>query len=228
MPERARSMAVDVISEFLHTGGPPLNADDAAIAIVDVLEREGFNLDRVRDARDDDEAAESRGRCVSHGEQEGDRDEGGKLRCPFVITDPNDCGYGDPCGRLLARPPQGEDHEAATVEKIIALIESNHGAYLIDKHRPEDLSAFIRGQFPSRDGTVAVHDAYVEPLDGGHRGYQARCWTCDWTGPEHLRGTETLGTEESRTHKRAAKTDAAAHRAGVSDEGGNQDDERRH
>jgi hypothetical protein len=122
------------------------------------------------------------------------------------------------------RSPQGEDHDAATVEKIIALIESNHGAYLIDKHRPEDLSAFIRGQFPSpsRDGTVAVHDAYVEPLDGGHRGYQARCWTCDWTGPEHLRGTETLGGEESRTHKRAAKADAAAHRAGESNERGNQ------
>jgi hypothetical protein len=67
-----------------------------------------------------------------------------------------------------------------------------------------------------------VHDAYVEPLDGGHRGYQARCWTCDWTGPEHLRGTETLGSEESRTHKRAAKADAAAHRADKGDEGGNQ------
>jgi hypothetical protein len=62
-------------------------------------------------------------------------------------------------------------------------------------------------------GIEAIHETYVEPLGGGQRGYQARCWSCTWTGPEHLRGPEQLGTPESRAHKRAAKQDAAQHRA---------------
>lgn len=55
------------------------------------------------------------------------------------------------------------------------------------------------------------HDSYVEPLDGGHKGYQAQCWDCDWHGPEHLRGGEPMGTEESRAHKKLAYRDAADH-----------------
>jgi hypothetical protein len=63
------------------------------------------------------------------------------------------------------------------------------------------------------DDEGGTHDAYVEPLEGGHKGYQARCWTCDWRGPEHLRRGELLGTPESRAHKNAARKEAAQHRA---------------
>lgn len=56
------------------------------------------------------------------------------------------------------------------------------------------------------------HDAYVDCLDGGYRGFQAACWSCKWRGPEHLRGDEEMGTDESRSHKRAARADAAEHR----------------
>lgn len=62
-----------------------------------------------------------------------------------------------------------------------------------------------------RDG----HGAYVAPLDGGWRGYQAGCWDCDWRGPEHLHGPEARampGTAEGRAHKRLAQQEAAAHR----------------
>jgi hypothetical protein len=55
------------------------------------------------------------------------------------------------------------------------------------------------------------HASYVECLDGGYRGYQARCWDCEWQGPEHLRGDEQLGSPESCAHKRNARADAAAH-----------------
>ena len=55
------------------------------------------------------------------------------------------------------------------------------------------------------------HNSYIECLDGGHKGYQARCWDCDWTGPEHLRGPEKIGTAESRAHKRHARQDAWQH-----------------
>jgi hypothetical protein len=55
------------------------------------------------------------------------------------------------------------------------------------------------------------HDGYVECIDGGYRGYQARCWDCDWVGEEHLRGDEPLGTDASRAHKYAARLEAAAH-----------------
>lgn len=56
------------------------------------------------------------------------------------------------------------------------------------------------------------HDAYVRPLDGGFKGYQAACWDCEFEGPEHLRGDEDMGTEESRRHKRSAQHEATAHR----------------
>lgn len=56
------------------------------------------------------------------------------------------------------------------------------------------------------------HDSYVNPLNGGCRGYQARCWDCDWTGPEHLRGDEQMGTPESRVHKNRVRAEAAQHR----------------
>lgn len=55
------------------------------------------------------------------------------------------------------------------------------------------------------------HDSYVDCLDGGYAGYQARCWDCDWEGPEHLRGDEEMGTPESRAHKHHAKEEAAQH-----------------
>jgi hypothetical protein len=55
------------------------------------------------------------------------------------------------------------------------------------------------------------HDAYIDCLDGGYRGYQARCWDCDWTGVEHLRGDEQMGTEASRAHKHNARLEAAEH-----------------
>jgi hypothetical protein len=55
------------------------------------------------------------------------------------------------------------------------------------------------------------HDAYAAPLDGGYKGYQARCWDCDWTGTEFLRGDEPMGTEASRQHKRKAQVEAAEH-----------------
>ena len=55
------------------------------------------------------------------------------------------------------------------------------------------------------------HDGYAATLDGGYKGYQARCWDCDWTGPEHLRGDEPMGTEASRVHKRKAQMDAGKH-----------------
>lgn len=67
-----------------------------------------------------------------------------------------------------------------------------------------------------RDG----HHAYAEPLDGGWRGYQGRCWDCDWHGPEYLRGDEEMGTEESRQHKENAHRDAARHRAETKPRGG--------
>lgn len=60
-----------------------------------------------------------------------------------------------------------------------------------------------------RDG----HTSYVDCLDGGYRGYQAACWDCDWRGPEHLRTPgEDMNTPHSRSHKIAAKQDAAEHR----------------
>lgn len=58
-----------------------------------------------------------------------------------------------------------------------------------------------------RDG----HASYVEPLDGGRAGYQARCWDCDWEGREHLRGDEPLDTPESRAHKQKARMESAVH-----------------
>lgn len=57
------------------------------------------------------------------------------------------------------------------------------------------------------------HDAYADCLDGGYRGYQARCWDCDWAGAIYLRGNEPMGTEASRQHKRNAQLEAAEHRA---------------
>ena len=57
------------------------------------------------------------------------------------------------------------------------------------------------------------HDSYAECLGGGHVGYQARCWDCGWRGPEHLRGDEPMGTDESRAHKTNARLDASAHLA---------------
>jgi CRISPR/Cas system-associated protein endoribonuclease Cas2 len=33
---------VDTVADLLHTGGPPLNADDAALAILDALVKDGF------------------------------------------------------------------------------------------------------------------------------------------------------------------------------------------
>lgn len=45
--------AVDAVAEFLHTDGPPLNADDAAVAIVDALTAAGFEVvpaDQLRGA----------------------------------------------------------------------------------------------------------------------------------------------------------------------------------
>lgn len=58
---------------------------------------------------------------------------------------------------------------------------------------------------------VRPHDAYTFPLEGGFRGYVARCWDCDWIGAEHLRGDEPMGTEASRNHKRQAQQEAAEH-----------------
>lgn len=55
------------------------------------------------------------------------------------------------------------------------------------------------------------HASYVECLDGGHQGYQARCGDCDWTGTEHLRGDEPLGTTKSRSHKILARIEAGEH-----------------
>ena len=56
------------------------------------------------------------------------------------------------------------------------------------------------------------HDGYCEALDGGYKGYQARCWDCDWTGTKYLRGDEEWGTDESRRHKRNAQIEVAEHR----------------
>jgi hypothetical protein len=78
------------------------------------------------------------------------------------------------------------------------------------------------GSARAGESDEGVHDAYVEPLGSGYRGFQARCWSCEWRGPEHLRGDEEMGTPESRAHKNAARADAAAHRAGESNKGGNQ------
>lgn len=55
------------------------------------------------------------------------------------------------------------------------------------------------------------HDSYIECLDGGYKGYQARCWNCGWTGPEYFRGDEQIGTPESRAHKQNARRDAWQH-----------------
>lgn len=57
------------------------------------------------------------------------------------------------------------------------------------------------------------HEVGYDCLEGGHRGYQAVCWTCGWRGPERLRGDEEMGTDESRAHKLAAKRDMLEHRA---------------
>lgn len=55
------------------------------------------------------------------------------------------------------------------------------------------------------------HDGYTFPMNGGYDGYQARCWDCDWTGPEHLRGDEPMGSDASRAHKAKARMDAGKH-----------------
>lgn len=55
------------------------------------------------------------------------------------------------------------------------------------------------------------HDSYIDCLDGGHKGYQARCWNCDWEGPQYLRGDEEIDTPESRVHKVNARHDAWQH-----------------
>jgi hypothetical protein len=55
------------------------------------------------------------------------------------------------------------------------------------------------------------HNSYTQPLDSGYRGYQARCWDCDWRGTEYLRGDEEMGTPESRAHKKNAHREAAEH-----------------
>lgn len=65
-----------------------------------------------------------------------------------------------------------------------------------------------------RDG----HDSYVQPLNGGFTGYQARCWNCEWIGPVHLRGDEPVGTPESRRHKMLARDEAYDHRAATKPE----------
>ena len=59
---------------------------------------------------------------------------------------------------------------------------------------------------------VGSHDVGVDVLDGGWRGFQACCWTCDWRGAEHLRGDEPMGTDASRAHKIAARKDMDRHR----------------
>jgi hypothetical protein len=56
------------------------------------------------------------------------------------------------------------------------------------------------------------HDAYTDVLEGGWKGFQARCWDCGWQGPERLRGDEEMGTPESQQHKANAHADAVAHR----------------
>lgn len=55
------------------------------------------------------------------------------------------------------------------------------------------------------------HDSYVYCIGGGHAGYQARCWNCDWEGAEYPRGDEPLGTPGSRAHKANARRDARQH-----------------
>lgn len=63
-------------------------------------------------------------------------------------------------------------------------------------------------EFPDDDDG---HDSYVQPLDGGYKGYQAKCWDCDWAGPEHLRA-EDLNAPEGQAHKRNARNEAHQHR----------------
>jgi hypothetical protein len=55
------------------------------------------------------------------------------------------------------------------------------------------------------------HAVYPDPLDGGLRGYQGRCWDCNWQGTEFLRGDEEMGTPESRAHKQNARREVAEH-----------------
>jgi len=102
---------------------------------------------------------------------------------------------------------EGEDHEAG--------MRAAQQAFDLAHPAPRGiaLEQAVLAYLSRCPSPEATHDAYVEPLDGGHRGYQARCWDCDWTGPEHLRGPEVLGTPESRAHKNAARVEAAEHRA---------------
>jgi len=71
----------------------------------------------------------------------------------------------------------------------------------------QDARQVIR-EWQQRNG----HDSYVDCLGSGWRGYQAACHDCGWRGPEHLRGDEEMGTDESRVHKSNARQDAAHHR----------------
>lgn len=43
--------------------------------------------------------------CIAHGAVDADRTFDGQPRCPVVITAQDDCGYGDPCNRLLKPAP---------------------------------------------------------------------------------------------------------------------------
>jgi hypothetical protein len=98
--------SIDVVAEFLHTGSPPLNADDAAIAIVGALTEAGYEI--VPAGRDTQERLERTRQAL------GDL---ASLCPPHIMnryreirrerraaSDPSKCGSSDGAEPLTAEP----------------------------------------------------------------------------------------------------------------------------
>jgi hypothetical protein len=146
--------------------------------------RATYALDRVRDARGDGEAA---WRGEEHQWDQGSSGVDEAARSVIAGRDPVKLPPADDVWDApAARSPQGEGSRCGCNE-------------LLGGHTDE---------CPQ----WGEHEAYVQPLGSGYLGFQARCYSCDWQGPEHLRGDEIMGTPESRAHKNAARADALSHR----------------
>jgi hypothetical protein len=154
MPERAEIEAVATIIERWKVSGAPTSLRNGMLIPDCTVEIVAY-LDRVRDARGDDEAARC---CCGNGEAEEDR--GAVLRCPV---------HGP-----VSRSPQGEDHEAAEWPNV-EMVRCRDVGDLLHGHRcgyagrnelacpnrlpcPGQMYAPLSRVSPSRDGTVAVED----------------------------------------------------------------------
>jgi hypothetical protein len=186
MPERAEIEAVRHDARFALAEG--MHPVDAAIYAA------GRALDRVRDARGDDEAPKRRPRVPAPSGR------------PGSLTPP------------VALSPQGEDHEAGIEAAAQALIRlhsvfepsDNNFAWVTARHA---VAAYLSHVSPSRDGTVAVED--VERL------VEALEWTVT-RYEETLAGRSVRDADECLLHSRNLLAEFGSACAGESNEGGNQ------